>query len=305
MRILLTGSSGFLGGIILNEIIKDNSVKTIGRSSKPRVSIDHICIDISKETYFFENDDFDLVIHSAGVAHLSEFKKKTKTNLVEVNTNITANLLKSLETCSKLPERIVFISSVSVYGLDCGTNVSERTVLGAKDSYGVSKIASEKLIQEWGELNNVNVTILRLPLIIGNNAKGNLAKLIKGIQMGYYFHIDGGNARKSMVLGEDIAKNIINLSNFKGVFNLTDGYHPSFRELAQVICRQVNKPEPVNFNKNLFFLVSKVGDFFFGLIPINSRLYRQLIYSLTFDDSYAREVAGWKPKSVLKEFKIV
>ena len=88
-----------------------------------------------------------------------------------------------------MPGLFVFISSVSVYGLEFGTGIDEANPLLAKDAYGKSKIAAEQLITSWGIKTAVPVVILRLPLVAGPNPPGNLGDMIKAIQAGYYFRI--------------------------------------------------------------------------------------------------------------------
>jgi hypothetical protein len=41
---------------------------------------------------------------------------------------------------------------------------------------------------------------LVLPLLVGENPRGNLGVMMRAIDKGYYFNIGGGKARKSMVL---------------------------------------------------------------------------------------------------------
>lgn len=57
------------------------------------------------------------------------------------------NLLKGIEN-SGLPQALVFISSVAVYGKEKGNLINENEPLAAKEPYGLSKIAAEKLVGE-------------------------------------------------------------------------------------------------------------------------------------------------------------
>ena len=79
-----------------------------------------------------------------------------------VNVNGTINLLNSLEK-SYIPQKFVFISSVSVYGLENGIMINENHNLNPKDPYSITKRDAEKIIQNWCLTNNVKCTILRLP----------------------------------------------------------------------------------------------------------------------------------------------
>jgi nucleoside-diphosphate-sugar epimerase len=293
MNILLTGSNGFLGTVIKNKLSGDHNITTLSRTNSDyKISLD-------KETPIFK-EKFDLIIHAAGKAHSIPKTESEKKEFYNVNFSGTFNLLKGLEAAS-LPKKFVFISSVAVYGQDLGNNINEDHLLLANDSYGLSKIEAEKLIINWCEQNNVICTILRLPLLVGKKPPGNLATMIKAIKKGYYFNIGKGRARKSMVLSNDVALIIPYASLVGGIYNLTDGFHPSFYELSLAISKSNKK----YFNLPIFIavLLGKIGDLLGNKAPINSLKVKKIISNLTFDDSKARLLLNWKPKLVLDYLK--
>jgi nucleoside-diphosphate-sugar epimerase len=220
------------------------------------------------------------------------------------NLSITINLLKGLSASFAIPKKFVFISSVSVYGLNYGVKIDENQSLLANDPYGKSKVVAEDIINKWCLENNVICTILRLPLVAGPNPPGNLGAMINGIKNGYYFNISGGNSQKSMVLASDVAKFILKAAEVGGVYNLTDGYHPNFNELSSFIGRQLGKKNVPNmsifFAKKLAFL----GDKILKNFPLNTDKLKKITSTLTFDDSKARKAFGWDPTPVLKGFEI-
>lgn len=293
MSILITGSSGFLGGI-LKKSFKDEKVFELNRKSGDY----HCSLAIAIPNF---NERFDLVIHSAGKAHSVPKTAEEKKQFQDVNVTGTLNLLQGLEKTG-IPKQFVFISSVAVYGQEFGINISEKHSLGAKDPYGMSKILGEKLVSDWCAKNNVICTILRLPLLVGENPPGNLGAMIKGIEKGYYFNIAGGKARKSMVLAHDVAAFIPKVAVVGGTYNLTDGVHPDFNELSFVISKQKKKKLPFNLPLVIAKLIGYVGDFLGNKAPINSMKLKKITSDLTFDDSKAREL-GWNPQSVLDYLK--
>lgn len=292
-KVLLTGSTGFLGKCINNYLSQSNKIITISRSNAD------INTDLSKETKRLP--DVDLVVHCAGKAHYVPKTEIDNQEFFEVNVKGTENLLKSLELCSSLPQYFVFISSVSVYGREEGVEITEEHPLLAKDPYGISKIKAEKLVEKWCHDNNVKCTILRLPLIVGKNPPGNLGAMIKAIELGYYFNVDGGKAKKSMVLAYDVAKCIPLFAAVGGIYNLTDGTNPSFNQLSLAISNNEKK----YFNLPLFIALffGKIGDLLGDKIPINSLKIKKITSDLTFDDSKARELLNWNPESVLQYLK--
>jgi nucleoside-diphosphate-sugar epimerase len=299
-KILLTGSSGFLGKAISHNLaLQFAQLLTIGRQPS-----NGILCDLSVEIPLLHKYNIEVVIHAAGKSHVEPKTKIEKQAFFEANLKGTHNLLTALAQLPQQPKSFVFISSVSVYGLQTGLNITEEIPLLATDPYGLSKIQAEQLVIGWCKKNNVICTILRLPLLAGTNPPGNLGTMIKGIKKGYYFNIAGGKAKKSMVLASDVSKFIIKVSTLGGIYNLTDGYHPCFNELSRTISLQLGRKFVPNMP--LFFAkyLAKIGDLIGGKFPINSNKLSKIISPLTFDDTKARKAFGWNPTPVLEGFKI-
>lgn len=296
MKVLITGSNGFLGRHLTSFYLEQNVFELNRYSGDYKVSLEN---EIPKF-----NEEYDLVIHAAGKAHSIPKTESQKQSFFDVNVTGTVNLLKGLEA-SGLPKEFVFISSVSVYGLESGCNIDENFALLANDPYGKSKILAEHEVQKWCIENNVVCTILRLPLLIGTDASGNLHSMITAIKKGYYFNINGGIAKKSMLLVNDVGCFISKASSVGGVFNITDGYHPSFYELSQIISIQLGKKGKV---KDIPFWIVKwiafVGDIMGEIIPVNSKKLKKLNSDLIFNDSKARIVFKWTSVKVLEKFKV-
>lgn len=290
-NVLITGSNGFLGKLIYAELEKENHVFGLSRS------FGNYKVSLEKEIPVF-NDTFEIVIHSAGKAHSVPKTEEDKQQFKNVNLTGTQNLLIGLENFG-IPKQFVFISSVSVYGQESGKNIDEEYVLEANDPYGLSKIEAEQVILDWCKKHNIICTILRLPLLVGKDAPGNLGAMLKAIDKGYYFNIDGGKAQKSMVLAKDVAAFIPRVAVVGGIYNLTDGMHPSFYELSCAISNQKKKRLPLSLPLFIAKAIAYIGDLLGDGAPINSLKLNKITSDLTFDDSKARELLGWNPQSVI------
>jgi nucleoside-diphosphate-sugar epimerase len=180
--------------------------------------------------------------------------------------------------------------------------------LEASDPYGKSKVDAENLLRQWCEVHHVALTILRLPLVAGVFPPGNLGAMINGIKNGRYFSIDGGKAKKSIVMASDVAKIIPRAFELPGVYHLTDGHHPSFHDLEVVISDQLGVKRPKNLPALAARLIGFCGDLVDfvvpGKSPITSRKVDKIISTLTFSDQKARQVLGWNPSRVIDVFKI-
>lgn len=291
MKILVTGSKGFFGSIIYKHLESKYILFGLSRSDT------NFNIDLQIKIPLF-TEIFEIVIHSAGKAHSYPNNLFETNNYFDINFGGTKNLLLGLEKTG-LPKSFVFISSVSVYGLEMGIQIDEKYPLLAKDPYGLSKIQAEQLVLEWCKKNNVICTILRLPLLVGENPRGNLGAMINGIKKGYYFNIAGGLARKSMVLAEDVANILLKASEIGGIYNLTDGQHPNFNELSNAIAKKYGKSKLFNLPFIIAKSIALTGDFVGKNFPLNSNKLKKITTDLTFDDTKAREVLGWNPNKVL------
>ncbi len=295
MIILITGSTGFLGSELSATFSKGNNIINLSRRGA------NINCDLSISIP--EIPPVDLIIHCAGMAHFTPIDNQQSKLFYDVNVVGSSNLFKGLSK-SSLPKQFVFISSVSVYGVNYGIDIKEDYPLLATDPYGISKIKAEEIVKKWCKEHNVTCTILRLPLIIGANPPGNLGAMIKGIKKGYYFNVAGGNAKKSMVLASDIAKFILKAAEVGGTYNLTDGIHPTFNELSKNISRQFSKSFVPNMPLFIAKMLAKIGDLLGNTFPINSNKLSKITSTLTFDDSKARSAFGWNPTPVLESFKL-
>jgi nucleoside-diphosphate-sugar epimerase len=300
--LLLTGASGFLGRILINHLSGNFKVNSLGRDA----SCDLRC-DLSKEIPHVP--DVQYVVHAAGKAHIYPRTAMEINSFELVNVNGTSNLLEALKE-NKIC-RLVFISSVAVYGLEEGWLLDEYSPLIGVSPYAQSKIKAEKLIKLFCEDLNIPYLILRLPLVVGPKPPGNLGKMMEAISRGHFVRIGGGTARKSAVLGADVAiliNNWLLLDNVSsGIFNLTDGLHPSFLEWEMAIRRNIDfkykqiwVPRVPHWLANI---LGKLGDLW-QFFPLNSNTVFKMTKSCTFSDERARRLLGWKPRSVIDNLNI-
>jgi nucleoside-diphosphate-sugar epimerase len=286
---LVTGASGFLGGYLL-ECLPEDAI-TVGRGNKNRIKCDlsqgepNIPVGVGS------------VVHAAGLAHTASSASEFYSN----NVIATKNLLSALSKSKSSIQRFIFISSVSVYGLEEGINIDEETPTIPKTPYGLTKLIAELMITNWAAKNNVDLVILRLPLLVGNEPPGNLGRLINSIKSGRHVSIIGLSKRRSMVLASDVAELISRNALTPGIFNLTDGYHPSRFELESTISKRLGTAVHLKIPSFLALLLGKIGDIMPEKFPFKSSDYKKLTATLVFDDTKAVKALEWSPRKVLTD----
>jgi len=307
-NILITGYPGFLGNYIKEHFLNIGySVYTLGliKFDDPN----HIISDISKEITNLPDIEFDIVIHAAGQAHIVPKNKTEKELFYKVNFEGTKNLIRALDSLTNPPRSFIFISTVAVYGLETGQLLDENTPLKPTTPYGDSKKLAEDFINSWE--STTRKIIIRLPLLVGKNPPGNLGRMINAIKKGYYFNVNGGTARRSMVLAEDIAKFIQTLSMHEGIYNLTDGYHPSYKEMSMAISVIIKNGKSTILNIPYSFLkfFAVTGDLLEKVskksFSVNSLVLQKVTSDLTFSDEKARTELKWNPRKVLDKLSTV
>jgi nucleoside-diphosphate-sugar epimerase len=295
LKLLYTGASGFLGSNTIPGLKHIGyNITTVGSENTDVVCDLSSSIPELSETY-------DIVFHAAGKAHIEPKNDIENKLFFDVNFQGTVNICKALENLSKLPSAFIFISTVAVYGLDSGEMITEEQPLKGSTPYAKSKIMAEEWLTSWAANNGVILTILRLPLVAGYNPPGNLRSMINGIKTGKYLSIGKANARKSIIWAQDIADVVPLLTSIGGIYNITDGHHPSFGELETVIARALNKKKPVTIPIFLAILIAKVGDILGRRAPINSHKLKKITSSLTFDDKKLHDTIQWEPSAVTQK----
>ncbi|MFQ6794615.1 NAD-dependent epimerase/dehydratase family protein [Thomasclavelia sp.] len=198
-RVLITGANSYIG---------TSFEKYINEYHPNDYQIDTLDMQDPKwKEYDFSN--YDTVFHVAGIAH----QKETKENAYlyyKVNRDLAVKTaLKAKESKVK---QFIFMSSMSVYGLDHSKKlIGIYTPAKPKTNYGKSKLEAEKEILKMADENFI-VSIVRPPMVYGENCPGNLTRLFKAVRKFHVFPTIK-NERSSITvekLSEQIEKIISN-----------------------------------------------------------------------------------------------
>jgi nucleoside-diphosphate-sugar epimerase len=281
----VTGSTGFLGKYVSHHL-SNQGLKTIAPYRG----------DIWRELECSKN--IDLLIHIAGKAHSTKSTYQEKDAFFEVNSELTNRITSQIDKHEVQLNTFVFISTVAVYGKDEGSDIKEDTQLKGNTPYALSKIMAENHLQKWSIEKGINLIILRLPLIFGDYAPGNLGAMERAIKGRYYFQIGKGKARRSMVHAKQLAEFLPTLTGKSGIYNLTDGYHPTYAEVANRFGK-LHGRRIKSLSLDIIRPIARIGDLL-PKFPLNSYRLSKLNQTLTFNDEKARKELGWKGSNALE-----
>ncbi len=305
MKLLLTGYPGYLASSIKDWFeSKGWEVDTLGLLPFPQdvsQSGKHIVCDLVHEIPHLPETSYNLVIHAAGKAHVVPKNEVESKSFFDVNVTGTLHVLDALQ--KNPPQAIVFISSVAVYGKETGKMIKEDAPLLATTPYGKSKIMAEELIRNAAFSKDVIKGIVRLPLIAGKDAPGNLGSMIRAIRKGIYFNVAGGKAVRSVVLKNDIAPFLFELGQHGGTYNYTDGRGIAYKELDQKIHELIPCPKRPGLPYWLAWLIALCGEILSFILrrPMPLDFYRldKLVNDLTFDNTKATKELLFTPRCVI------
>ena len=215
MKIIVTGASGFIGKHLINKLLSMN-VETCGVSRKP-INIQNA---ITVKSYY-DTPVGDILIH------LAENSNRTRENQINQSTTIIKHL------SSKGFKRIIYVSSVAVYGDKSLKPHKPNEKVFPHDNYSKYKIACEKLI------NEKEGVVARMSNIYGPGMSENnvFSKIIKQISPNNSIKIWSDKPIRDFLWVEDAADALVKmaLGSEIGIFNVASGRSVSIKELIHII----------------------------------------------------------------------
>ena len=236
MRIITIGGSGFIGTYLIELLRPEHELFNIDKHNSvafPHVTSIADIRDYDKLLTAIKPADWVILLaaeHRDNVSPISLY--------YDVNVQGTKNILKALN--EKGINKIIFISSVAVYGLNKPAP-DEASPAAPFNHYGRSKWMAEELLRKWQlkDTQNRTLVIVRPTVVFGPSNRGNVYNLLQQIGSGKFVMIGKGNNRKSMTYIENVTGFIryllqINLSGYH-VFNYTDKPDLSMNELISIV----------------------------------------------------------------------
>ena len=184
MRFIITGGSGFVGRHLirkLHTLFPATEIHNIDINQSDELvgfSTYHD-IDISDKSSFssFKFDDDDVVFHLA--AHIFHPQTPYRTKRLKYFEKLNVGGTRNLIDCMKQNNvrRLAFLSTCMVYGFPKKKIIKTNHALKPNGPYGSTKVAAEKLLNDFAEKKNNHVLIFRPGLIAGPGRFGLLGKL--------------------------------------------------------------------------------------------------------------------------------
>lgn len=251
-KIIITGSQGFIGAALTQNLSAKNSIIGINnkidfikKNYKPiKKNIETLSIhDIPKK--------IDGIIHLAAITDVN-FCNKFPQKCFKTNVSGTVNIL---DLARKKDCKVVFVSTSHVYGKPRKNPIKEDHTRKPLSVYALSKLEGEICCEGFSNTYDMDISIVRLFSVYGKNSPAHLvtSKIIsqlnkKSIKLG------NTSTKRDFVYLNDVI-NAIQLvySKSRGfnAFNVGTGKSHSIKEVCNIIKKLANKNTPVESSPSL------------------------------------------------------
>ena len=289
MKVLITGSSGFIGKNIKNELVKLN-INHVELIRNPKNQKEFNILNDQQISKAFI--DVDIVIHCAGISSSPENNKSENWDDYNLaNIKLTEKIAN--EAMRNKIKRFIFLSSAKVFGENSfNGSFKPESLPNPKNYYSKSKLFAENNLKKICNTSTMDYVILRPPMVYGKDMNSNFSKLFDLAKKGFPLPFGLLNKKRSSVYIKnliDLIIHVIKENRFKNkTILVSDDDDLSVKQMVKTIYKIYGKksivfPIPRSFFKALGKFVNKAE-------AINS-----LTESFLVDITSSKNL-DWKPK---------
>lgn len=261
MRILMTGSHGFVGTNLIEALDTTyHIIRWDAREEKPL-------------------PECDAVIHLAGLAHDTKNTIEAK-KYFEVNTELTKKIFdRYLENGAR---KFIFFSSIKAKDGDT--------------AYARSKKAAEEYIlnTDYTDDTDKRVYILRPCMIHGKGNKGNMNLLVRWVKKGWPWPLAAfENKRSYASIGNVsfIVEQLLSKNVESGIYEVCDDEPVSTNDMIDIIYENMGrKARMLRIPRSLMKVGARIGDLF--QLPLNSERLGKLTADYVVDNKKIKQALG-------------
>ncbi|WP_319587468.1 NAD-dependent epimerase/dehydratase family protein [uncultured Desulfobulbus sp.] len=253
--------------------------------------------------------DIDRVFHCAGHAHAfsSLSDEDTKQHWL-VNFEGTRNLAEAAGQAGV--RRFVFLSSVKAMAEPVDTCADEDFPGQPITAYGQSKQAAEEAVLEAGARYGMHVVNLRLAMVYGSGGRGNLERMGRLVQKGWFPPLAETSNHRSLVHVDDVVAALCLVAEDDRAsgrtYNVVGPQAPSGRELYDAMRKVLGLP-PCRWTvpESALRLAAHCGNglekLFKRRFPLDSEALDRLLGSAWYSSARIERELGWRAKVTLED----
>jgi nucleoside-diphosphate-sugar epimerase len=299
-RVLVTGSTGFVGQRLLGRLRATANVLPVAvmRQASVTVAPGVIVVDVPDITPTTNWHEIvagtNVVIHTAARVHMRESSSFADALFQFRRINVEATLNLARQAATHGVERFIFLSSIKVNGESTvsGETFSAEDAPNPSDAYGISKSEAEIELQRLAATSNMDVVILRPPLVYGPGVKANFLSMMSWVHRGAPLPLGLIKNRRSLVALDNLVDLIVTCLDSPAaanqIFLVCDGEDLSTPELLRRLGKFLGRDARLlNVPRELLLFGSKMIG--------RPELFSRLCGSLQIDMSKTLKMLAWSP----------
>ena len=269
-KILVTGGAGFIGSHLTDRLVEEGHKVIItddlskGRIENINAKADFEKVDVTSKKFLdlMKKIKPDAVFHLAAQSGIGQSLKDPQKDIA-VNFLATQTLLEQAKVLRL--KKIVFASSAAVYAESKKLPLDEENIKEPISLYGVSKLLSEYLLQNYHKIHGLPYTSLRFANVYGprqdSSGEGGVVaiftdKILKNDQVTIFGN--GTQTRDFIYVSDVVDACLLSLSNkVTGEFNIGTAQETSILNLYEKLLDLSGAKDNKKFTKRRFLEIAR------------------------------------------------
>lgn len=251
--ILVTGATGAVGPLVVQAFhAAGYSIRTLSIDPPPAGAwpddVETLLGDVTDlSAVRAALQGAESVIHLAALLHIVNPPPALQDQYERINVGGTSNVVAAAIQAGV--RRLVFFSTVAVYGQSGGQILTEDTPPYPDTFYARTKLAAEKIVLEANGADGGRIgVVLRLGTVYGRRVKGNYQRLVHSLARGRFIPVGNGSNRRTLVYDKDVARASVLAAIHPGaagrIFNVTDGQFHTMKAIVETLCDALSRRSP-------------------------------------------------------------
>ncbi len=308
-KILITGTSGFVGGFLVEEALSRGLTvhSAVRRSSKTDIldTLDTTLVyfdfeDIDGMAQILRKGSYDYIIHNAGLT-----KAKAKEAYFKVNEQYLRNLIEAIRNADLQLDKFLFVSSLAAYGpADYQSDgiVKETSTPHPVTNYGRSKLAAEQYLKKQ---QDIPYNIIR-PTAVYGPREYDLLTVYQTLAKHIEAYVGLTKQRLTFVYVRDLVRAMLDIvmsDHEDAGYFITDGNSYTAQQMNAIVKRELGITWtlpiklPILLVKIIAFCSEKIAGLSGNYPPLNIEKVNELrARDWSCDVSPLENDIGFKPK---------